>query len=163
MTILAEGDLQITLPTMVAGRKFDDETEHRLSHCMKAVDFIIELKDKLLFVEFKDPENPKAHAEAKSAFIQKFRSGKLDDDLKIKYRDSWLYEWAQGRAKKPITYLVLLGISTLSTADLLTRTEALKRQLPIAGPGDRPWHQPFINDCAVMNLAAWRRCCTKAC
>lgn len=148
MTILAEGDLQITLPAAVVGRKFDDETTHGLSHCMKAVDFIIELQD---------PENPKSHAGDKANFIQKFLSGQLDTDLKTKYRDSWLYEWAQGRIKKPITYLVLLGISTLSEADLLARIDALKRQIPVTGPGDQPWKQPFIAECAVLNLAAWNK------
>lgn len=157
MTVLAEDDLQITLPATVSGRKFDDETAHGLSHCMKAVDFIIELQDRVLFVEFKDPENPKAHAKNRDAFIQKFMSGQIDTDLKTKYRDSWLYEWAQGRVEKPITYLVLLGASMLSGADLLARTEALKRQLPMAGPGDQPWKQAFVAGCAVMNLAAWNK------
>lgn len=157
MTILAEGDLQITLPAAVVGRKFDDETAHGLSHCMKAVDFIIELQDRVLFIEFKDPENPKAHAGNKADFIKKFLSGQLDTDLKTKYRDSWLYEWAQGRTQKPITYLVLLGISTLSEADLLARTDALKRQIPVTGPGDQPWKQPFVAECAVLNLAAWNK------
>ena len=161
MTVLAEGDLQLTLPATATGRKFDDEAAHGLSHCMKAVDFIIELQDSVLFVEFKDPENPQAHTKDRAAFIRKFLSGQLDTDLKTKYRDSWLYEWAQGRAQKPITYLVLLGASTLSDADLLARTEALKRQLPITGPGDRPWQQPFVAGCAVMNLAAWNRALPK--
>lgn len=46
MTVLAEDDLQITLPSGVVGRKFDDETSHGLSHCMKAVDFIVEMDDR---------------------------------------------------------------------------------------------------------------------
>lgn len=159
MTVLAEDDLQITLPAAVSGRKFDDEAEHGLSHCMKAVDFIIELEDRVLFVEFKDPENPKALTFGKNsaAFIKEFLSGKLDADLKSKYRDSWLYEWAEGRIKKPITYLVLIGASTLSEAELLARTDALKRQIPVAGPGDRPWKKPFVAGCAVMNLATWNK------
>lgn len=127
MTVLVEDDLQITLPATVTGRKFDDKDTHGLSHCMKAVDFIIELPQSLLFVEFKDPENPKAQAKDRAAFIRKFLSGQLDSDLKTKYRDSWLYEWAQGRVQKPVTYLILLGASTLSAAELLARTEALKR------------------------------------
>ena len=112
---------------------------------------------RIFFVEFKDPENRKAQAKNKEAFIQKFLGGQLDADLKTKYRDSWLYEWAQGRADKPITYLVLLGASTLSDADLLARTEALKRQLPVTGPGDKPWKNPLVAGCAVMNLAAWNK------
>lgn len=144
MTVLAEGDLHITLPAAAVGRKFDDEAAHGLSHCMKAVDFIIELPERLLFVEFKDPENPQAPAKERAAYIRKFLSGHIDADLKTKYRDSWLYEWAHGRVNRPVIYLVLLGASTLSDAELLTRTEALKRQLPMSGPADRPWKQPFV-------------------
>lgn len=157
MIVLAEDDLQMTLPATVLGRKFDDEAMHGLSHCMKAVDFMIELQDRVLFVEFKDPENPNAQTKDRAAFLRKFMSGQIDADLKTKYRDSWLYEWAQGRIEKPITYLVLLGASTLSAADLLVRTEALKRQLPVNGPDDQPWKQPFVAECAVMNLATWNK------
>lgn len=157
MTVLAEDDLQITLPAGVAGRRFDDETSHGLSHCMKAVDFIVELDDRTYFVEFKDPENPNAKPKDSAAFLKKFTSGVIDSDLKTKYRDSWLYEYAEGRAKKPIYYLVLIGASTLSDAELITRTDALKRQLPMNGPAERSWKKPFVAGCAVMNLSAWNK------
>jgi hypothetical protein len=124
---------------------------------MKAVDFIVELEDRVLFIEFKDPENLEALPARSAEFIKKFCSGLIDADLKTKYRDSWLYEWAQGRAQKPITYLVLIGASTLSAAELLARTDALKRQIPVIGPSDRPWVKPFVAGCAVMNIAAWNK------
>lgn len=157
MTVLTEGNLQISLPESVEARKFDDEMTHGLSHCMKAVDFIIELEERVLFVEFKDPENPAVPGKERAAFLEKIRSGKIDSELKTKYRDAWLYEWAQGRIEKPVTYLVLLGASTLSAADLLTRTEALKRNLPMFGPHNSAWKQSFIAECAVMNLDAWNK------
>lgn len=157
MTVLAEDDLQITLPAGISGRKFDDESSHGLSHCMKAVDFILELEDRTLFVEFKDPDNPNAKPKDSAAFLKKFMSGAIDSDLKTKYRDSWLYEYAEGRAKKPIYYLVLIGASGLSDADLLTRTDALRRQIPMSGPEDRAWKKPLVAGCAVMNLAAWNK------
>lgn len=157
MTTIAEGDLQITLPADAVSRKFDDKTTHGLSHCMKAVDFIVELDDRTYFIEFKDPENPKAKLESRAEFIKKFMSGEIDSDLKIKYRDSWLYEYAEGRAEKPIYYLILIGASTLSEAELLARTDALKSKLPMNGPAGRLWKRPFVNGCAVMNLATWNR------
>ncbi|WP_133251653.1 hypothetical protein [Zavarzinia aquatilis] len=157
MMVLAEDDMQITLPAGITGRRFDDETSHGLSHCMKAVDFIIELEDRTIFIEFKDPENPKAKKKDSNAFLKKFLSGTIDTDLKTKYRDSWLYEHADGRAKKPIYYWVLIGASTLSDAELLARTDALKRLIPMSGPDDRSWKKPFIAGCAVMNLAAWNK------
>lgn len=157
MTVLVENDLRITLPAGVTWRKFDDETSHGLSHCMKAMDFIVELEDRILFIEFKDPDHSEAQAKDRGAFIDKFLGGALDADLKTKYRDSWLYQWAERRITKPIYYLVLIGAVSLSAADLLTRTDSLKRHIPLAGPGSRSWKQPFVAGCAVMNLASWNK------
>lgn len=159
MSMLIEGDLQIALPVAATMRKFDDD-KHGLSHCMKAVDFIVEHENQVLFVELKDPENPSAVVErgaASTAYIKRFHSGDIDSDLKTKFRDSWLYEYAQGRVNKPIIYLVLIGASTLSAADLLARTDALKRQIPMLGPNNQPWVKPFVTGCAVMNIAAWNK------
>lgn len=126
---------------------------------MKAVDFIVELDKQILFIEFKDPDNLRAKAKPKNRdkFLNQFISGEIDNDLKTKYRDTWLYEFAEGRAAKPIFFLVLIAAESLSDAELSARTEALKRQIPITGPSGRPWQKPFITGCAVMNLAAWNR------
>jgi hypothetical protein len=157
MKTLAEGDLQIALPAGVAGRKFDDGATHGLSHCMKAVDFIVELNDRILFIEFKDPDHPAAQPQDRNKFLTKILSGGLDSDLKTKYRDSFLYEWGSGRVTKPIYYLVLIGASSLSEAELLARTDALRRQLPALGPGDKPWKKPFVAGCGVMNIETWNK------
>jgi hypothetical protein len=157
MRVLEEGDLQIRLPAGAVGRKFDDNAIHGLTHCMKAVDFVVELKDSILFIEFKDPENPSAQPDDQEKFLNQLLGGKLDADLKIKYRDSFLYELASGRATKHIYYLVLIGASVLTEADLLARTEALKRQIPVLGPGAKPWKKPLVSGCAVMNIETWNR------
>jgi len=157
MKVLAERDLQISLPAGVIGRKFDDGASHGLSYCMKAVDFIVELDDRILFIELKDPDDPAAVPERQKLFMEEFRSGALDNKLKAKYRDSFLYEWGSGRAAKPIYYLVLIGASTLSEAELLSRTDALRRQIPEMGPGDKPWKKQFVAGCAVMNIEAWNK------
>lgn len=157
MSVLTEGDLQITLPAGASGRKLDDKSSHGLSHCMKAVDFIVELDEKIFFIELKDPDRPDAPPERSAKFMGRFLSGEIDDNLKTKYRDSWLYEWAQGRIEKPVIYLVLIGASSLSAPELLARTEALKRQLPVSGPKGLAWKNPLVAGCAVMNLAAWNK------
>ena len=157
MIVLSEGDLQINLPAGAKGRKFDDGMSHGLSHCMKAVDFIVELDDKILFIEMKDPDHPNALSRDRKNFQKKILSGDLDSDLKTKYRDSFLYEWGGARVSKPTHYLVLIGASALSEADLLTRTDALRRQLPVLGPGEKPWKKPFVAGCAVLNIEAWNK------
>lgn len=156
MNVLIEGDLKVILPVGAEARKFDDGS-HGLSHCMKAVDFIVELDDRVLFVEFKDPDAPLADAERRDKFLQEFQSGELDKKLQYKYRDSYLYEFASGRVHKPIYYFVLIGAKALSDAELLARTDALKRSLPVCGANGKPWKKPFVAGCAVMNLLSWNK------
>lgn len=96
MTTLREGELQITLPRGAIGRQFDGR-DHGLSHCMKAVDWVIELPDHIRFIELKDPDAQRA---ATHRDTQNFHSKRLTTDLRTKFRDSFLYEWACERTAK---------------------------------------------------------------
>ena len=156
MTILEEGDLRIDVGDALNARKFDGDA-HGLSHCMKAVDFVVELSDRYLFIEVKDPGNPQASAKRSREFIRSFQSGELDEDFKYKYRDSFLYEWASGRADKPIHYLILIAHDDLDGEALNRRMDALKSKLPLLGPGSQDWRRPFVSGVGVFNLSAWNR------
>jgi len=105
-----EGDIQITPKRGIQIRKFDDAASHGLTHCMKSVDFIMERRDKILFIEIKDPDNPQAGAANRDRFIGEFASGSIDADLVYKCRDSFLYEWASGGVQKPVHYYVLIAV-----------------------------------------------------
>ena len=155
MTVLRERDLEFTVPDGVHARKFD--SDYGMSHCMKAVDFILELDDRYLFIEFKDPQHPKAPVEELEDFTENFQRGRIDEELKYKYRDSFLYEWASGRADKPIYYLVLVGLDDLTPDELDAKTDDLKQKLPLDGPNSAPWSRPFVRGCAVFNIASWNR------
>jgi hypothetical protein len=157
MTSLDEGDLRLTPTGGAIGRRFDHDATHELSHCMKAVDFIVELDDRVLFIEFKDPENPNARDKNSNKFVEKFLSGTLDGDLTAKFRDTFLYEWACNRMDKPIYYLVLIALSRLDAAALMNRTDSLRRRLPVRANGASSWMRPLVEDCAVMNLETWNR------
>lgn len=156
MTILTEGNLQITFPTGIFIRKFDD-VNHGLAHCMKAVDFVVELSDRYLFIEFKDPQHPQSKNADATRFVKNFLAGNIDEDIKYKYRDSFLYEWASGRADKPVYYYVLVALDTLTEADLLARTDDLKRKLPSKGPASGAWKRNIVEGCAVFNIATWNK------
>ena len=54
MTVFTERGLEITFNNVLDARKFED---HGFTQ-MKAVDFVVELPDRYLFIEFKDPEEP---------------------------------------------------------------------------------------------------------
>ena len=155
MTI-SEGNLEMDIPDVLSGGRFDG-ADHGLSHCMRAVDFVLELADRYLFIELKDPRHPRATSRARRTFIARLRSGELDEELKHKYRDSFLYERAAGRADKPIDYLVLIALDTLDDAQLAQRKTSLEQQLPAWGPQGRRWARPLVGLCAVFNLESWNR------
>ena len=108
---------------------------------MRAVDFIVDLPDRFLFIEVKEPEDKSS--------LKNMRG------LSRKFRDSFLYEWAEGRAGKRIDYIVLLVLDGLTPADLTLQADQLQEYLPALGPEGRPWKRPLATVCAVMDLANW--------
>ena len=152
--VLPEDDLAISVDNALSVRKVDDPTRE-LQNCMKTVDFIIERQDSYYFIEFKDPEHPLATGQARREFIDGFESGGLDEDLKFKYRDSFLNKRASGCADKPIYYWVLIGLSRLSTSELQRRTDSLRRILPLEAPTSLI--HPIVAGCGVFNIVTWNR------
>ena len=156
MTLFTEGNLQLRVNDTIVARRFDDDS-HGLSHCMKAVDFILELPDSYLFVEFKDPQIPGAPEGISENYLDDFVSGRIDEDLKYKFRDTFLYEWASGRVDKPVDYFVLIALDSLSDPLLLNRGKDMERKLPVSGPSGQTWVRPIVRSCAVFNLDSWNR------
>ena len=154
MTTFTEDDLQVTFNNVVQARRFDG-IDHGLSHCMKAVDFIVELHDRYLFIEFKDPENPNIPAQHRAAAIQNLQNSEFDEDLKYKFRDTFLYEWAAGRTDKPVDYFVLIAVEDRPL--LSRRLDVLERNLPQKLPPSVAWIQPLVHRCGVFNIDAWNR------
>ncbi len=121
-------------------------TYHGLSHAMKAVDLIVELKNEYLFVEVKDFHSPDDYGEAN-------QFNHLRETLKYKYRDSFLYRWAEGKTDKAIRYLCLL---TLENALISRMNQELRKQLPPGKPIPR-WQNEIAKACVVLNEERWNR------
>lgn len=156
MNILREGNLEIQVNDAATWKKFDDPKLHGLSHCMKAVDFIIEFSDRIFFLEIKDPEAPKARPKNSRVFTENFKTTKLDNDLIYNFRDSFLYEWACNNIQKPIYYLIIVAIDKLSESELLTTADRLKRNIPVSGPTG-VWKRSIVENCMVFNIKTWNR------
>lgn len=155
MTALVEGDLRLELPGDVGGKRFDDH-QHGLSHCMKVIDWIVDLGNHVCFIEVKDPDHPAAKAhDDREKFLQDLSAGNFTRSLVTKFRDSFLCEWACDRIDKPVNYYVIVASSSLDSAQLLTRADELKRELPAGTPGS--WSRPIANDCIVFNLEKWNK------
>lgn len=156
MTTLTESDLQISInDNVLSAQRFDDYATHGLSHCMSAVDFVVELDESYLFIEIKDPQAPQVPENETHRFHNRFISNQLDEEFKSKYRDSFLYQWASGRADKPIHYLVLVGLDFLTKVELARRTVALEQKLPLLGPEAIAWARPIVESCSVFNISSW--------
>ena len=143
----------MTLPDDVIGRKFDSP-DHGLSHCMKAVDWIVELPDCIYFIEMKDLDSDSAQGhKARGQFLKELKEEKRDSDFIGKFRDSFLYEWAYKRVGRPISYLVVIACADLDSALLQNRREALQRKLPTGLKTG--WRRPLAKDCLVFNIETW--------
>lgn len=149
--IIQEDDLEFNFSDAIDAIKFDDH-EHALTHCMKAVDFIVELSEAYLFVEVKDPSHPKALIHNVEEFQENINSGKLREDLVKKYRDSFVYRWAEEKLEKPIHFLSLI---TIEEALLRNFQDELHQNLPFTGPVR--WIRPIVQSCHVINIDAWNR------
>jgi len=153
---LVEADLEFEINGSIRAVKFDDENVHGLTHCMKAVDFVVEYEKKIFLIEVKDPQHPRSLTRNTNDFKTMLYSNELIVNVLVpKCRDSFLYEFAFKRTNKEVFYLVLVALDTLSAADLNNLTDNLKKQLPVDGPRNNPWPNKFISGCLVLNLSAW--------
>lgn len=129
---------------------------HGLSHAMMAVDLVVELPADYLFIEIKDFHAPDDYdfKRAMDATQRKDRQAHfnhLREVLKYKFRDTWLYRWAEGKTDKPIRYLCLL---TLDNALLSVMNKELRCQLPVGLSGPR-WRGELAQTCVILNLERW--------
>lgn len=154
MAIYTENNLQFDFSNANSARKFDEE--YTLSHCMKAVDFIIIDGDTQYFIEVKDldhPDNPDIHKHGKAlSYLKKIKS-----ELVKKYRDTFLYLWAENATVNNITYLILLSCSVLDEAELGAFDRDLKIELPVSNPWDKNWRRKIAQNCQVLSFEAWNK------
>jgi hypothetical protein len=147
--ILQEGTLQFDFAGAIDAFKFDEQDRssvsfHGLSHCMKAVDFVVEYADYYLFVEIKDPSIPARYGTPQD-------KNELIRNLTTKFRDTFLYRWAEQKVDKPVRYQCLVELDNAQTLYLM---EQLKRQLPTEKQPAR-WQVPLALSCAVSNQTTW--------
>ena len=147
--ILREGNLQFDFIGAIQTWKFDSttgtpKTRHGLSHCMKSVDFVVEYDDHYLFVEVKNPPKSDHYASIRN-------QTELLGALIGKFRDTFLYRWAEKKLDKPVDYRCLVEVDNPL---LLPLNKGLQEQLPARRLPAR-WRRPLARHCSVANLAVW--------
>jgi hypothetical protein len=151
VTKLVELDLEFDFTDAINAIKFDDISTHGNSG-MKRVDFVAEYADCYWFIEVKDPDAPTATNPA--AFVQKLRSDELIRSLAGKYRDSLLFRILENKCSKHMHYLVVLAMKSLEPALLLSRQDALHRELPL---DHNNWVFPVARSCVILNLEQYKK------
>ena len=121
---------------------------------MKAVDVIAEFADSYLFVEIKE-YNSQDDFDPGSENDKDKRDNfsRLKGYLKYKYRDTYLYRYAEEKTDKQVHYVCLLNFDdALNTV----MRKNLVKELPV-GFASRRWVRSLAQSCQVLNLAAWNR------
>lgn len=126
---------------------------------MKAVDIVVEFQDFYLFVEIKDFDNldlydiDKFHDETELKNKQDAFKW-LKNYLKYKFRDTFLFRFAENKVDKPVKYICLLANWENALCQHLGKS--LKAELP-TGKASKRWTRELAEDCFVVNLARWNR------
>jgi hypothetical protein len=156
--IYQEGDLIFEFPDGLSVRKFDDagHGEQRL----KAVDFIIESDDKVMFIEVKDPEHsrvPPQHQDAQlKSFILKVAGEKhFKEEIAPKLKDSIFYLHLQRQLPdKTLQYVYVTGLSTLDAAQFSIADKLMRKACCFPGPGPG-WQRDYA--VVFLDLRQWQR------
>ncbi|WP_374324918.1 hypothetical protein [Azonexus sp.] len=154
---LRERDLEIDFTNAIDAIVFDqmkaDQPGYHGIGQMHRVDFVVELEEAILFVEVKDPGNPKAQAEGLAKFHGELQDGTLSDTFAAKFIDTFLYRWAEESLHKPVYYISLV---TLEDSELLPNfSDEIARKLPPMGKSVPRWKRQLVENCQVFNIELW--------
>ncbi len=160
MTVLIEEELEFDFSAAIRATRFDDEN-HKMSHCMKAVDFLVEWDEEFWFVEVKDPSSLKIPNEYRiqnlQKFIHKMRNETLfAHELGPKLKDTFLYLYLRKRLpEKKLKYIVLIAVESLDSALLVNSMEHLKHYACLMGPDNSHWHKKYVDGVVIYNEKIW--------
>lgn len=154
---LRERDLEIDFTNAIDAIVFDqmkaDQPGYHGIGQMHRVDFVVELEEAILFVEVKDPGNPKAKAEGLAKFHGELQDGTLGDTFAAKFIDTFLYRWAEDCLQKPVHYISLV---TLEDNELLPNfSDEIAKKLPPMGKSVPRWKRQLVENCQVFNIELW--------
>lgn len=155
-------DYEFDFPNALELFKFDStdklsEYYHGVS-VMKAVDAIAKFRDFYLWIEIKcypdanieelaHPKNYSQDINNQEEYIRRVLF-----NLTYKYRDTYLYRYAENKIDKPIYFVCLLN---LKPQLLLQFYKELKKKIPMEGNQKR-WKRKLIDRLFVVSEAKWQ-------
>lgn len=156
---LRERDLEIDFTDALGAVLFDQMKANKPNYHgigeMHRVDFVVELVDAILFVEVKDPSNPRAQAKGLEKFYGELKDGTLGDTFAAKFIDTFLYRWAEDLLHKPVHYISLV---TFEDSELLPNfSDEIAKKLPPMGKSVPRWKRQLAENCQVFNIEQWNQ------
>ena len=123
---------------------------------MKGVDIVAEFEDAYIYVELKDYDDVSAYDVTRAVNDDEIKSRQqgfkwLKNYLKYKFRDSYLYRFAEGKVDKPVHFICVLTFDNALNSRMVSD---LRRELPV-GKKSRRWTQALAKSCQVVNLDKW--------
>lgn len=147
----------------------DTYSPHFHGGFMKGVDIIAEYEEAYVFIELKDyddgfaakynvlPHRQRTSEPSEEEIEQEKEVRKnfkwLKNYLKYKYRDTFLYRYAEAQENKPVHYICLI---TFADALNSIMRKSLSEELPIGKKGRR-WVNGIAKSCQVLNVNTWNR------
>ena len=139
--------------------KFDETDPHQPNYHgvpMKAVDVIAEFEGAYIFIEMKEFDNVEEYDVSTTTDEGEKRQRNalfkwLKNYLKYKYRDSFLFRYAEKKVDKPVHYICLLNFNNALCSKM---KKFLAKELPV-GKKSRRWHNKIAESCQVMNMNKW--------
>lgn len=123
---------------------------------MKGVDVVAEFDDAYVYVELKDFDDPTMYDVLSPATEDEKEKKQahfkwLKNYLKYKFRDTYLFRYAEGKVDKPVRYICLLNFDNPMSVHMMKQ---LKRELPV-GKASCRWVKALATGCYVVNLDKW--------
>lgn len=159
MNVTVDG-YEFNFPNAIEAYKFDETDNmsphhHGVAH-FKAVDVMVELPDKYLFIEIKTYEDFRKLEEKPDRYDGYSPSVELRRNLVGKYRDTFIYRYCEDKLDKEIFYICLLNFD----AALRDRfAKELRKHIPAGKGNARRWRKKFLpkENLIVVDENSWNR------
>ncbi|WP_373532865.1 hypothetical protein [Vampirovibrio sp.] len=159
MKIVEADGFQFRFSDAIDAFVFDEKDKTKITFHgapMKGVDIVAEFESAYVYVEMKDYEAPLIYDLVNGVTEDEIHARQdsfkwLKNYLKYKYRDSYLYRYAEQKVEKPVHYVCLI---TFDNALNSRMQKALKQELPV-GRASRRWVKDIVSSCQVVNIEKW--------
>lgn len=158
MSYLREGDIVIDVTRAKNAWHFDSGEHQKICDKLhlSRIDIVIELTSHIVFLEVKDPEQPRAVEHGQDAeFHQRLTNGQIIKESCSKFRDTLYFQRASSALSKPIICVLLLVSERLGRPEVEKMTKSLSKQLPAANRKPDMWDAPPFDKCFVLDQYSW--------